>query len=941
MTWTKPDTSYWNEKFAAWWHDPIDKVLAIPGHEERAADYLQIFGMDRPNDAFWRKADGIAAGFERGQVPTFSTDPGKNGAVDYRHSPRLTHPTSQNGLLTIQGTLPEVNDVFPGVQDFLKKTIGTKAGKGDYAAKFAQDEHRFAQARFLYTHLVLRFALAENNVGGLGALWHRLPADSRFPDHTIWQHNALCSALYSSMELSKSRAEVGLMSFAITPVQAFIARARKLRDFWTGSVLLSWMTFAAIRWIMENLGADHILYPSLIDQPLVNSWLETEWHVSGKFRPRIWEKTPRDIASLPNKLLVLIPGAQAKDIADELERAVREAWGELAEMTADDIINKMSLVDEKAAHLRFIFKRQNEKFWQCHWAAARLAGMDDEAEINALLHESSFKNQRNFLYNFDGIFKAKDYSLRDASYGIFYSTTHSLVQSALAAEKMRRVNERADEPGEKCQMCGEFEVLHALPWGEGTSAIEYAGHLKDFWTGFKEEQRSDVDVKENERLCSVCSVKRFLPQIVKKKNNHPLSDVLGSSAGFPSTTEMALAGYFDRKSINDQKLRKEIATQLFNNEEFVKGQDITNSDKYYAILIMDGDNMGKLINGQTIAATWEGIMHPDIVARLTGAGFDKLYREPWEKVFKSGGTGSALHKRLVTPAIHAAISEALGDFSLYGVPEIIARHGGRLVYAGGDDVCAFLPLQSALSAAREIKDYYTSVYRFIDVDRKSKPLETEWVPTAGKLSVNLGSGEGISISAAILICHHKESLAQMIDHAHKLLSSEAKRRAGRNACTVELRKRNGGERIFTRKWDDTDDWEAFWGLIESAGGKLREVSHSLLYRLESMRPGIEAILASGEGAKERLIRFLSAQVERSGQKTGKAVTERNDGRNVNDEGNEQNKRNSPDGRSVRKQDIAAMIAQIVWDRNDAKKPFKTDGLIIAAFLGGGEEDGMV
>ena len=50
MSWTKPDTSYWNEKFAAWWHDPIEKVLSIPGHEDRAAVYLLTFGIDRPND---------------------------------------------------------------------------------------------------------------------------------------------------------------------------------------------------------------------------------------------------------------------------------------------------------------------------------------------------------------------------------------------------------------------------------------------------------------------------------------------------------------------------------------------------------------------------------------------------------------------------------------------------------------------------------------------------------------------------------------------------------------------------------------------------------------------------------------------------------------------------------------------------------------------------
>jgi CRISPR-associated protein Cmr2 len=77
---------------------------------------------------------------------------------------------------------------------------------------------------------VLRFQLAEQNKAGLGGLWHRLPADTRFPDHSIWQHNALTSALYSSMRLAGCADNIGLMVFSLAPVQGFIENARKLRD---------------------------------------------------------------------------------------------------------------------------------------------------------------------------------------------------------------------------------------------------------------------------------------------------------------------------------------------------------------------------------------------------------------------------------------------------------------------------------------------------------------------------------------------------------------------------------------------------------------------------------------------------------------------------------------------------------------------------------------
>ena len=899
MTWQKPDTSYWNNKFAAWWHDPIDKVFGIQKHEERAAAYLQLFGIDRPNDEFWKMADAIAAGFERGQVPTYNADDNKNGAVDFDKNPIITHPTSgDKGSLKIVGMDATPDNIHVAAIEFLKKNIGMEAGKGDYAARFEKDPSRFAVARLLYTHLVLRFALAEQNIGGLGALWHRVPADSRFPDHSIWQHNALCSAISSCIELGGSEEKAGLMVFSITPVQGFIARSRKLRDFWTGSVLLSWLAFEGLRWVMENLGADHVLYPSLIDQPLVNAYLEKEWNVSGAFIPEIWKGQPSGIASLPNKFLFLVPLGKTEEVATELEKAIAGKWEKLAQMTLDYLADKKNMSEEERKYLTSMLTRQTSHFWDFQWATARLADKDDKAGIEDLLDESQWGNPFSYLEAIRPILEKKGYPVKNSSRGILYSTSHSLVQSALAAEKSRKMITREEEPGEKCQMCGEFEVLHAIDSSKG-NATE---NIKDFWNRFV----GDDDFKENEHLCSVCFIKRYAPRVLKKDETHILNGIFCDADSFPSTTMMALTDYFNRNNIAEGR-RKEIADKLHDSKtDEVRKEKIKNADKYYAILLMDGDNMGKLVNGETIAATWDKIMHPEIAARLKRDGFDPLYRDVWQKIYGN----EDLKKRLVTPAIHASISEALGDFSIYGVAPIIDKNGGRLVYAGGDDVCAFLPIGNALAAAREIKDYYTSVFRFIGMQRKSTPIEKEWKPAPGKLSINLGIGKDISISAAILICHHKESLTQMIERARQLLKLGAKEKAGRNACAIELRKRHGGSRYFTRKWTEKVSWDAFARIGKMAGDKDRQLSQSLLYRLETMRPGIEAIITQEANAEKNLTTFIAKQIERSGTKSGAS-----------------------------KEEIAAAIVHIVWNKNDKKKPFNPEGLLVAGFLGEeGEND---
>lgn len=157
MKFKKPDTAYWNDKFAAYMHDPIDKVFQIQGHEERGAKQLEIFGLQKPNDEFWKKADSIAAGFERGQVPTFSKDENLNGAIDFLKNPVITHPTSNKSQLNISLaeslSAKNANDISAELLEFLRKNIGIKAGEGGYSDNFKDDSDKFSIARF-YTHIL-------------------------------------------------------------------------------------------------------------------------------------------------------------------------------------------------------------------------------------------------------------------------------------------------------------------------------------------------------------------------------------------------------------------------------------------------------------------------------------------------------------------------------------------------------------------------------------------------------------------------------------------------------------------------------------------------------------------------------------------------------------------------------------------------------------------
>ena len=74
-----------------------------------------------------------------------------------------------------------------------------------------------------------------------------------------------------------------LLSFFLGPVQPFIEAARTVRDLWTGSYLLSWLTAAALREVLTGCGEDALISPALKDNRLVEA-------VLGKLSPDYRDK---------------------------------------------------------------------------------------------------------------------------------------------------------------------------------------------------------------------------------------------------------------------------------------------------------------------------------------------------------------------------------------------------------------------------------------------------------------------------------------------------------------------------------------------------------------------------------------------------------------------------------------------------------------------------
>lgn len=143
------------------------------------------------------------------------------------------------------------------------------------------------------------------------------------------------------------------VAFSVGPVQAFVGQARRTRDFWGGSYLLSFLTAHAIR---GALVASAKVHPEQLEgNPLVR-------RASG-----FYDGEPQSMGSVPNHFAATASDLEhAKRIARAAEDALREAWKRVCDPVW------VNFVAEAAAcgiSTRGIWERQVSSFWEIAWVA--------------------------------------------------------------------------------------------------------------------------------------------------------------------------------------------------------------------------------------------------------------------------------------------------------------------------------------------------------------------------------------------------------------------------------------------------------------------------------------------------------------------------------------------------------------------------------------------
>ena len=523
------------------------------------------------------------------------------------------------------------------------------------------------------------------------------------------------------------------------PVQGFVAQARRTRDFWAGSFLLSWLSGVAMVAVDSQEG--EIEFPIPAEGYL--EWLKGEGQ----------GKAPEQ-GAIPNRFKAMSARVPASFDPDTVVQTIREAWQALAEQVWQKDLKPLGI---DLAETRTIWDRQINNFWEISWC------LSDEPEAASLLDRR--KNWRTY--------------------------------------------QPPQEPGVKCMMMDGWQEL------SGARRPGRAGQgERPFWKAVR-KQVGQVDLRSGEELCAIAFVKRRFAHVFPRfQAEMPGNWVLNGwkvPVNVPSVSYLAathwLEDTFKQASTPDHwehiwELHDALAPFEANDGHRAevpacirKATDNHPEKRQWERL--DGQYLFDFI------VQSKGWQEPDWQAHMENVSYwlGKVHRitntrpSPYYAVLLMDG--DSLGSQMSDTSKQEPISKALNQFT-GNVSGIVREHNGFLVYAGGDDVLALLPMEDAMPCALALRNDYAACFA-----RQSK--------TAGQTVSS-------TLSGAIEYCHVKSPLMKGLSDSHNLLDDIAKDQTGRDSLAVRVWKPGGLHLEWSCPWEKAVDGDKL--VIDQLASKL-------------------------------------------------------------------------------------------------------------------------
>ncbi len=477
-----------------------------------------------------------------------------------------------------------------------------------------------------------------------------------------------------------------IYTLSIGPVQDFIAAARRTRDLWFGSFLLSEISKASAKEIADNGGL--LIFPALKkgDKDLNPGQNNTAFNAANII-----------LAELPEGI---VPG----ELDKKVQNAAKIRWLQFADEVkgmARDIINEKiwddqvnDVIELYSAWVPFNGDYPSARKRVMHLLAGRKSVRDfiQPDNLGLSIDKSSLDGARESVFT-----KDKD-----------LPKTLSLKMRLTKGEKLCAVGLTKRLGGGKNPFPSLVRV--ALdPWIRGV---------------LKSGEKQKTILKE---IGILCSGER--PYASETRDRLYQEFPYDGQVLFPSRLKQLKD---ELNEIGDENLKKDLETiktkaDLLQRKENKGGYGHGDPDPYLALLVADGDRIGKTISGIT------------------------------------------------SPDGHREFSSSLSIFASKAREIVETKHQGCLVYSGGDDVFAFLPVDTCIETARDLHDCFGDLL-------KQYPDETGCSPT---------------LSVGIAICHIRDPLEDLRTYAK--IAEQSAKNPDRNGLAIHLHTRSGGSPLKVRE----------------------------------------------------------------------------------------------------------------------------------------------
>jgi CRISPR-associated protein Cmr2 len=550
-----------------------------------------------------------------------------------------------------------------------------------------------------------------------------------------------------------------MLLFSLGPVQSFIAQARKTRDLWLGSFLLSALMQAS----MEDIERTKLIFP---------------------FDPTIKDRIP----DLPNKYIAVFDNLdEAKAAAKQSETHIINFWQMICKEVWNEVLAKPAISIEET-HEQWKKQTDPTTLFEIFWVVVK----EDSKKYPVWLKETQIA--------FDGRKHLRDFPQQEAS---GEKSTISGLRSALRGSGERRIDVQEfwqqvakakgrsprdiDQDGSErldaidtvkrfAFLSKTFRKTFHIPDHDSglgfpsTSSIAVAPFLERLILASKtdDSQLSNV-INHWGQTCQGLNedMPETIPFLSKIATSHKQSHdilTLDGDCLFPETFHPQRLkkefGLDDTQAEKRDRLARSGPKALSNLLEETDKRSILRPTPYYAMIQMDGDKMGRLING------------------------------------------------VQDEGEHKSISRALSDFSRNRVrPLVEENYPGRLIYAGGDDVFALAPLardlhtldseehqiKTVLNLVDQLQKDYCTVVRLNVIDHDVQLIGPN--PKTRK--------ELVTASTGIAIAHHYTALSY-VRRVSKEAEQLAKNHYGRNALVITVLRRSGEQTRVGCHWQYPD-----------------------------------------------------------------------------------------------------------------------------------------